>query len=75
MKKLVITLESKTDNLPIKMYLVQCPKCAYYFFFEENMDLDLASCANCQHPELTVVDCSPDTEHKFVGWGWEKVEG
>jgi len=74
LQKLIINLESNIDRLPIQMQLVQCPKCAAYSFIELLWEPETQLCHNCQHPGLTVVDNTPDTEHRFVGWGWKRVE-
>ncbi len=74
MQKLVINLESKIDALPIRMYLAQCPKCAFYLCLEELVSADKAGCPSCGHPGLVTVEMTPDKDHKFVGWGWQKVE-
>jgi len=75
LQKLVIHLESKIDALPIRMYLVQCPKCGFYVCIEEWIRAEKTKCPNCEHPGLVTVDMTPDTDHKFVGWGWQRVEG
>lgn len=74
MQRLVIHLESNIDRLPIQLQLCQCPKCAYYFFSEVDLEPDTQLCCNCQHPGLEIVDNSPDKEHCFVGWGWQTIE-